>query len=373
MAEPFKNMFRPETVRELAGWLTRGGPFDSDGFIEVGLQGLETLELKARVQHLAVALVAFLPKDFPDAAAHIAASLPPPLSTDDTLTSGFLVWPLCRFAENQGLEDPETALPLLRELTRRFTAEFAIRPFLLRDPDGVIARLAVWATDPDMHVRRLVSEGTRPRLPWGVRLGIFVDEPSPLIPLLDGLKADPELYVRRSVANNLNDISKDNPDVVVGVLGRWGRDPSPETAWLTRHALRTLIKQGHPEALALLGYKSAAHLKVVHFSLSKQVLKLGESVELRLELSSSADIPDRLMIDYRVYHMKANGKLAPKTFKWTAKSIAKATPLSLKKNHTIRPITTRKYYPGLHEVHVQINGNVVAQECFTLQMDGAAS
>ena len=367
MAEPFKNMFRPETVRELAGWLTRGGPFDSDGFIEVGLQGLETLELKERVQHLAVALVAFLPKDFPDAAAHIAASLPPPLSTDDTLTSGFLVWPLCRFAENQGLEDPETALPLLRELTRRFTAEFAIRPFLLRDPDGVIARLAVWATDPDMHVRRLVSEGTRPRLPWGVRLGIFVDEPSPLIPLLDGLKADPELYVRRSVANNLNDIAKDHPKLVVDVCRRWLAEApdDPQRERLVRHALRGLIKRGDGDALNVLGYGPPS-VVVDRFG-GPAAVRRGASARLELALTSTATADQPLVIDYALEMPGAAGRTNQKVFKWCTRSLAPGASLILEHQHSFRPVTTRVTRVGQHRFRLQINGVVVATHALELE------
>jgi 3-methyladenine DNA glycosylase AlkC len=169
---------------------------------------------------------------------------------------------LCAFVAEYGLAHRDLSLRALKEMTKRFSAEFAIRPFLDREPAAVVAVLADWALDPHPQVRRLVSEGTRPRLPWGMRLPKFVADPRPVLTLLELLKEDPELFVRRSVANNLNDIAKDNPDLVVATLRRWKASRSPETKWLVKHALRTLIKQGHPDALGLLGYGHGAAVQV---------------------------------------------------------------------------------------------------------------
>jgi len=359
MAEPFKNMFRAETLGTLAEWLQRGGTFDAAGFHAAACRGLEPLELKDRVRHVATVLVDFLPATFPDAAAHIVASLPPPLAATEGSTDGFLAWPLCQYVQEQGLDQPEHALPALYELTRRFTAEFAIRPFLLRDPAQVLARLASWTADPDPHVRRLVSEGTRPRLPWGLRLEPFVQDPRPLLPLLEALRDDPEEVVRRSVANHLNDITKDHPALVVEICGRWLAE-APDSASprdrdrLVRHALRGLVKQGHPAALALLGV-GPPQVRLRSFTGPARA-RIGDSPRLELHLHSTADRTQRLVLDYRLEMPGAGGRTNRKVFKWSTRSLAAGAELHLGKAHSLVPVSTRQTRPGLHRFVLQVNG-----------------
>jgi 3-methyladenine DNA glycosylase AlkC len=254
----------------------------------------------------------------------------------------------------------------LYEMTRRFTAEGAIRAFIQRYPDKTLVRLAIWAGDQNCHVRRLVSEGTRPRLPLAPRLPDFVEDPRPVIALLDTLKSDPELMVRRSVANNLNDIAKDNPALVVETLKSWQKIDDPGTAWIIRHASRTLVKQGNKDVLGLLGYPPGVAIKVSGVELSGSHIPIGDDLTFKICIQSNADAAQNLMVDYIVHHMKANGKLAPKVFKLAKKKLSGRETLQLSKKHSFRPLSTRKYYPGEHLLEIQINGKIYAQAAFSL-------
>jgi 3-methyladenine DNA glycosylase AlkC len=227
--------------------------------------------------------------------------------------------------------------------------------------------LEQWAEDENCLARRLASEGTRPRLPLAPRLPQFIKDPRPVLKLLDKLKADPTLLVRRSVANNLNDIAKDNPDVVVEILRAWQKSRDKDTQWLINHASRTLIKQGHREALALLGYPPNPAITVQNLRLGSSAVNLGEVLCFSFEIESVANESQNLMIDYVIHHMKANGKLAPKVFKLTSKKLKAGETVRLSKKHSFKLINTRVYYPGWHKVGVQVNGQVLAEADFELR------
>ena len=214
----------------------------------------------------------------------------------------------------------------------------------------------------------MVSEGTRPRLPLFSRLSRFIQDPAPVIALLENLKDDQELYVRRSVANNLNDISKDHPKMVTDLLSQWLVEASDERKWLIKHALRTLLKKGDQAALAILGFSPVPKLNVIEFSLDKTDMLLGEEIKIAMDLRCSSEQSHKMMIDYVVYHKKANGSLSPKVFKWSQKSISNKKPLKMVKKHAIKKISTRKYYAGEHEIHLQVNGVILAKCYFTLRI-----
>jgi 3-methyladenine DNA glycosylase AlkC len=355
MAEPFKNMFNPDTIGVLADRLAEAGPLDVDAFMADALDGLEELELKDRVRHISSVLRTHLDPDYPKALEHIISALPPPLSECEGVTEGFHNWPFCQFVEDHGVDDPDHSLPALYELTRRFSAEFAIRPFLVEYPDRTLAVLGDWAEDEDPHVRRLCSEGSRPRLPWGLRLQFLVEDPSPTLPILEKLRDDPEEYVRRSVANHLNDIAKDNPDVAVDVCRRWMADASKERVKLVKHALRGLTKQGHPGALELLGF-GPPQLKVISYEAPDSAV-IGGSVELQLELESTASKPQELVIDYALHFPGAKGKTNRKVFKWRTATLEPDTPLTCRKKHSFAQVSTRRTLPGTYRFEVFINGN----------------
>lgn len=369
-----KHRVSKASVRALAAHLRAfDAEFPSPRFVRRASRGLEDLELKARIGHVADALAACLPESFPDAATVIeganalASSTKGPSERDihhESADPVFLYWPLCTYVERYGLEHLDRALVTMHGLTPLASCEFAIRPYIEQDPERVFTVLRRWVKDPDQHVRRLVSEGTRPRLPWGSRLRALQADPTPSVRLLDALFADDELYVRRSVANHLNDISKDHPERAVEIAAAWQkRDSSEEVAWVIRHALRGLVNQGHPGALALQGI-GQPRVDVKRFALSATRLRFGRSLELSLELRAKAR--QDLLIDYAVHHMKANGTLAPKVFKWTRRSVAKGEVVTLAKNHAFRPISTRRYHAGEHRVELLVNGRSLGMTKFEL-------
>lgn len=374
MPEPFKNLIHAGTVDAAARHLARTTPeFDARRFRRLASQGLEGLEFKARARHLCSALEDTLPADFAANCDAIEAALAPirgnealsELYDRDDGLSGWVVWPLSEYVARRGLDSPKRALAALHAMTQRFSAEWALRPFIERHPELTFATLTRWTRDPSEHVRRLVSEGSRPRLPWGLQLRSLIADPSPTLPLLERLQDDPSEYVRRSVANHLNDIAKDHPGRVADWLEQHLPDaPAPRRA-LLRHASRTLIKRGDRRVLEAWGlgrpFAGEAALTV-----SPRRIALGEAVTLALTLHSRAKRAQRLVIDYAVHHVKANGGTAPKVFKGWNVTLAPGETRALEKRHALKPITTRTYHAGRHAVDVRINGKVCAEGAFIL-------
>ena len=224
----------------------------------------------------------------------------------------------------------------------------------------------LWSGDENLHVRRLASEGMRPRLPWAPQLTEFIKDPSPVLAVLNKLKDDPELYVRRSVANNLNDIAKDHTDLVVDVLTDWSKGASQGTEWIIKHAARSLIKSGNVKVLSLLGYNPDVAVDVYDFKASKNI-SMGGELEFSFKLESSSSKTENLMVDYIIHFMKANGKTAPKVFKLSKKKIKPGETVNVKSKQSFKPISTRKYYPGKHAISLQINGKVYGKEDFVVK------
>ena len=363
MAEPFKNWLHRGLVEHAASRLHHAWPaFDHPRFITLGADGLEALELKARALQITRALQHTLPVDFDTAAGLIERVL-----QGDEGLQGWVLWPFGEYVAQQGQAQPERALQVLHALTPRFTAEFAIRSFIVNHSALTYATLARWAADPNEHVRRLVSEGSRPRLPWGLQLKAQVADPSPGLRLLAALQDDPSEYVRRSVANHLNDIAKDHPAVVAQWLENHLPDASAERRALLRHASRTLIKQGHPRVLAAWGLGAAFEGRA-QWAVSPAAIGMGESLQLSLHLQSSSRTAQTLVVDYVVHHVKADGGRTPKVFKGWKLTLAPGADVQLSKRHTIKPITTRRYHAGLHRVDVQVNGQVLAGADFELRL-----
>ncbi len=244
------------------------------------------------------------------------------------------------------------------ELTKRFTSEFSIRAYLDRYPEQTLTRLGEWATDENVHVRRLVSEGTRPRLPWAPRLRAFQADPAPVLALLELVKDDPEEYVRRSVANNLNDISKDHPDLVVEVASRWWKGGDSQRRKLVRHGLRTLIKQGHPGALRVLGYGPESAVRLARVHVEPATVPIGEKVRIRVDLHNPSEDEQGALVDLIVHFVKANGSTSPKVFKGAERMLEAGSEAQIKKTISIAQHSTRTHYPGTHRVEVQLNGIV---------------
>ena len=360
-------------LKRLAANLHRAyARFPHQAFIRDASQGLADLELKERVQHIIVVLATHLPDDFERSVKILlkAAQNWDRGDPDDPLR-GFAAWPVIDYVAVHGLQQPKVALAALRRLTGLFSAEFAIRPFITTYPEQTLQALEEWTQDSDEHVRRLVSEGARPKLPWASRLPEFERNPKPVLTLLEKLKDDPSAYVRRSVANNLNDIAKDHPDLVIEVCRSWLREPTPRREWrewIIRHATRTLVKAGHPGVWELLGYAVTPQVQLNRLQVQRRTLQLGDDLVFAGTLQSKADHPQRLVVDYAVHHMKANGQTKPKVFKLKTLSLAPGEQVAISKRHPFRQITTRQYYAGQHTVEVLVNGQSLARCHFQLTL-----
>ena len=331
--------------------------FDSNAFIRDALEGYEDLDLFPRGWKIAHTLRSYLPDSYVAAVEVLLASLGPKLEkTEKVGMAPFLYMPHVFFVAEYGLEHFEVSMHAQYELTQRFSAEFSIRPFLECYPDATLERLKVWTEDPSANVRRLVSEGTRPRLPWAPRLLQFQKDPSPVLELLELLKDDSELFVRRSVANNLNDIGKDHPAILVETARRWMKDASDERRWLVRHALRSAVKRADTKALAVLGFGDDANISVGNATITPACAVIGGSVAIAFDVTNedSHNRPGR--VDCRVHFIKANGKISPKVFKIRTANLAPHETVRMEKSISLVEMTTRKHYPGTHKVDAMLNG-----------------
>jgi 3-methyladenine DNA glycosylase AlkC len=358
MAEPLKHFFNEAIVRSIASDLRRvHATFRERAFVQACVTGLADLELTARGWHVAEALRTHLPQSFPAAAEIVVASLGPELAGSDSFgMAPFRYLPHVFFVQEYGLDDFEPAMRVQYELTKRFSAESSIRAYLVRYPEQTYARLMEWAGDDNVHVRRLVSEGTRPRLPWAPRLRAYQADPRPVIALLEQLKDDPERYVQRSVANNLNDVAKDHPELAVEVCRRWLADASPERTWIVRHALRSLVKQGHRGALATLGVGGKPLVGITGVQLAPARVRVGGSLRFTLEIASTGRKRQELLVDYAVHFVKANGQTRPKVFKLRKLALGPGERAELAGTVSFADMTTRRHHPGRHRLELLVNG-----------------
>jgi 3-methyladenine DNA glycosylase AlkC len=338
----------PSLVRALGGLIAGAWPaFPAARFARRASEGLGPLALMARVDHVAAALGDAMPDVFPDAAAVLHRAL------DSPELDGWIALPCTAWVARAGIDDPETALPLLAALTPRFSSEWAIRPFIRRHPEATWARLRAWTDDPDEHVRRLVSEGTRPRLPWASRLPQPAAGASPAVALLHRLADDPSPYVRRSVGNHLNDISKDHPALAVELARTW-LAASTHGDEVPRRGLRTLVAAGDPAALDALGL--AAAVRLVAFEVSPPSVPLGGSVEVTATLAADPGAPvvAHLLVHYR------GADRPPKPFAFARGAIPAGGRLTVRRRHAFRTVSIRTVRPGPHRIALQANGRVLA-------------
>lgn len=328
--------------------------FDSDAFVAtVFAQGWSELTFTARSQRMADALWRCLDMTQSQALDVLVGILPEPLEgADGALNGGYWLWPLGDFVATYTRDEPEKALDACYELTRRFTAEFAIRPYVAEHQELTVARLREWVQDPCEHVRRLVSEGTRPRLPWAGRISLPLDV---VLPLLTELRADSSLYVRRSVANHLNDLCKEDPDRIIELLAEWHGEGGTDVRWVVRHALRNQLKAGEPRVMELYGYRPGV-VDVSGLSVSPSTICVGESVECVFELVNGSDAPQDVMADVVVGFVKADGRVAPKVFKFKSVTLGAGESVECVKKLVFKQLSTRRLYPGEHSVLVRVNG-----------------
>ena len=375
MAEPFKNLLNKKIIKGMAThFQSQWSEFDAKGFLTMATKNLDALELKARTERITDTMIEYLPADFKKAGKIMLASLGTPLGDDISAgtvdakgIAGWAVTPLTHYVGLRGHDHFDLSMTLFKEMTKCASSEFGIRFFLLESPTKTLSVLKTWTTDNNQHVRRLVSEGSRPRLPWAMNLPIFIKDPSPIIDLLQRLKDDDKEYVRRSVANNLNDIAKDHPDVVAEIAAQWMKGASQERKKLIRHACRTLVKNGHKKTLKVLGFKPPKIKKASIDILTPKVV-FGDALQFTLSIFSDCKQDQALMIDYIIHHQKANGSTSPKVFKWRTAMLSAKKTLTSTKKHAIKKITTRVYYPGKHTLEVMVNGVAVGKTDFQLIM-----
>jgi 3-methyladenine DNA glycosylase AlkC len=358
MAKALKDYFDRAMVEGIAADLKRAYPkLDAGRFVADCMKGFGPLALTARGAKVATVMQAHLPDDFAVTAAILIRALGPKLeATEGYGMAIFRYLPWAVYCGRHGPDDFEAGMKLVYEITQRFTSEGCVRPFLERHPERAFARLAEWASDPSVHVRRLVSEGTRPRLPWHSRLRAIEADPEPAIALLEMLKDDPERYVQRSVANNLNDIAKNHPERVLAILQRWKKGAPPGRRYVIQHALRTLIKAGHPEALAIIGIADAAKVAIDEIAIAPARLSLGDRARIDFTIASRAKEPQELLVDYAVHYVKANGEARKKVFKHSRFHLGPKEARAIGFTISFVDLTTRKHHPGEHRVEALING-----------------
>lgn len=357
-----KDLLGPAALAAIADAGTAASPrFDRAAFLAAASNGIDALSIMERVRHIAAALAPALPADYTTALDVLRAMAP-------RLSGGFQAVAITDYVAQQGLTDFDASLAALADLTRYGTAEFAIRPFLAADTPRTLAAMQRWTASDDEHVRRLASEGCRPRLPWAARVPALKADQTLGAPILEALKADPAVYVRKSVANHLNDIAKDRPDWLLDRLAGWPQD-DPATEWIVRHALRTLIKAGDPRALALIGVGHGAEVAVGRFAVNPATVPLGAQITITADLASTSAATQPLVIDYRIHYARAGGKTAAKVFKWKAIDLAAGETAALSIRQTIRDFSTRRHHPGLHRIELIVNGETMAETAFDLLPD----
>ncbi|WP_440116285.1 DNA alkylation repair protein [Paenibacillus sp. QZ-Y1] len=359
--ELIKDKYTPALIDRTGELLHQFYPqLDTQQFNElVFAEGWGQLEFKARIRRITLALGEVLPDNYEESLQIIEQAAPQMRGVEYLFVPDFI--------EVYGLapENYELSMKYLTVFTPYSSSEFAVRPFIERYPIETMKRMMEWTGSSSEHIRRLASEGSRPRLPWGSKLREFITDPTPVIPILHQLKQDESLYVRKSVANHLNDISKDHPELVLDLTSSWYGQHT-HTDWIVRHASRSLLKKGHPKALSLFGYVEQDATHIEHLQLAQDTLAIGEDLHFSFDVVNESGQSQMLRIEYEIGYMKANGKQAPKRFKCSDKTYATGrTKVTTKQSFKV--ITTRKYYTGLHTLTIVVNGQPTATTTFVLE------
>lgn len=377
MLEPFKDMYNKQFFDRFTNDLKLViNDLDAHEFVSRVMDDeWENREYKQRVSHIATILKSFLPADYKDAIAkilqlldYVKDTLPDFSKIDDknfsllTLEYGAV---LDNYVEQCGLDDYETSIKAIEKITQFTSCEFVTHSFIVKYPDKMMKQMLVWSKHEHWGVRRLASEGCRPRLPWAMALPKLKENPAPIIPILENLKNDPSRFVRLSVANNLNDIAKDNPETVIELAKKW-KGESEEVDWVIKHGCRTLLKQGNPEVMKLFGFDSIKNISIEDFQISMPKVKVGNSLEFSFNLLNNDNKKVKIRLEYGIYYQKANGTLAKKVHRISEKEYAGSSVTRITRKHSFRVVTTRKFHLGLHQVAVIINGNEFEKHDFEL-------
>ena len=359
MATALKYMYNPTFFEGLCPVLKECIPgFDCRDFIlRTFNNAWPDLELKERIRHITRVLHHFLSKDF-SIAAHQLIDIAHALKKKHSRDQGFENIFLADYIEVFGLDHPQESIDAIKEITKLVSAEYAIRPFIVRYPEETMKYLYSWSKSTDPNVRRLSSEGSRPRLPWAIGLPDFKKDPSPVLPILENLKEDPSEYVRKSVANHLNDIAKDHPDLVMDLVKKWhGRHP--HTDWIIRHGCRSLLKNGHTQALTLHGFDPDSQAKIRELLLPSQV-KIGEYLDFKFAFVSKEKKPTNFRLEYAIDYLTSTGKTSRKIFKISENLFPPGKAVTIQRKQSFRNFTTRKHFRGKHYLSIMANGKKLA-------------
>lgn len=364
MPEPLKNIFSRRLIEPFAVEIQQvWKDFPTQKFLhQVFDKNWEGLELKQRVRHISHVLRTQLPANYPDALDILVKTTQRYLDKHgEKLTFEYTFLP--DFVEAHGVEYPDHSIPALETLTRWSSAEFAVRPFFLQYPERMCAQMLVWSQHPSAMVRRLSSEGIRPRLPWGMGVPMLKRDPSPILPILENLKNDPAETVRRSVANNLNDIAKDHPELVLSIAERW-LGQSAETDWIVRHACRGLLKKGNAAALAHFGFqKGLEGIEISSLKISDTV-PIGGRLAFSFSVKNTSPTSAQIRLEYGIDYQTLSGKISAKVFKIKELNLEGGQTLDIARSQSFQDFTTRKHYVGSHTFRVIVNGTLLAEQDF---------
>lgn len=349
MPELLKNYYNLALINKLAETLGSFYPaLNTKDFINsVFNNEWESKELKQRMRHITHCLHHALPISYPKQIAILEKAAPH--------FNGFVAMFFPDFVEVYGLNDLATSVDALEHFTQYSSSEFAVRPFIIKYPNDMIKQHLIWSKHKNYHVRRLASEGIRPRLPWAIALPLFKKDPSPILPILNNLINDEQEYVRRSVANCLNDISKDHPQMVIDFINKW-QNYSTNTNWILKHASRGLLKKGNEEVLKLFGIENNLNIRLYDFNIDKSILKIGDSFTFQFNIQLLENNDTKIRLEYNIYYMKANGKLSAKIFQIGTYVLNSNEVFKVNKKHAFINLTTRKHYTGTHKIAVVVNG-----------------
>ena len=355
--EPLKEMFGPYYYKKLADTFAAvHKPFQAERFVKDVTANLENLSLNQRMRNTSINLHKHLPEDYANTISIMKEVVP-------QLNSGYTTLVFPDFISLYGLPHFSESLEALKYFTQFGSSEFAIRTFLKHDLDKTINVMMQWSTDENHHVRRLASEGSRPRLPWSFKLDAIIKNPLLMLPILENLKCDDELYVRKSVANHINDLSKDSPDYVLKLVKAWDKTHQ-HTAWIVKRGIRSLLKQGDKKSMAIFNLTKDVRVSVKRFHLTNSAIRLNDSLQFQFDLVSEKSTNQTLMIDYRIHYFKKSGAQLPKVFKLKEVTLKSGEILSIVKKQRFQDFTTRKLFSGIHVLEIVVNGEVMKRKQF---------
>ena len=356
MAELFKNIYNQKFFDTFIDVILQIKPdFNKKSFKNsIYDNEWENRELKQRMRHISVVLKNHLFEDYDKNIAFIL-KLISQLEKNNIKEKSIEFMFLPDFVELYGLENYNISVMAFEQITQFTSCEFAVRPFIIKYQEKMIKQMHLWSKHKHQMVRRLATEGCRPRLPWAMAIPSLKNNPVPIISILEQLKNDKSETVRRSVANNLNDISKDNPNTVIKLVKSW-QGKTKETDWLIKHACRTLLKKGNFEVLKLFGFGAVDKIKINNFKILTPKVKIGTFLEFTFEIENTNNLASKIRLEYGLYYQKANGTLSKKVFKISEKEYSKNSVTKINRKQSFRIITTRKYHIGLHQLSIIING-----------------